>query len=647
MAQKFHSAQQITKEGSLIMKIVKFKLQNLILHYNRKLEEHWWMMYRGDQFRYDKINSVYCWKQGDFVELFTYFNSLAYYKWKKYTNAKDIYLQLNCKGNFKIRLFGHYREGSEIVKEMYDEHYFYLQELTEIKIPVPADAKAQVIGFQFDVIQPDEATIKSCRAKGIKPEQGMAIESGGWYTNISDEYINDVNISIASTTFKKEDFITKNMDILERELFYSGEPAAKHIHLKVVDNGRTLDPEKYNSEHIHIYPNDNVGGAGGYTRGIIESLDYKPFKATHVLLMDDDVMVMPEAFIRTYSLLALVKPQYDERFVSGAMLDYDRINFQHEDVGYVHKENGSYGPNKPGREMHLWNSVFENEEDIEFHENSYAGWWYCCIPVKKIKSTHLPVPLFIRGDDVEFSIANNAEFLTLGGICIWHKGFANKFNANLELYMVHRNSLIIQAMSGICQDIDFIERIDGFFHTNLCRLAYNNCELLLDSIEEFSKGPDFMLTPQGEKIMKSHAAKNEKMQAANLVYDGPIDFDSVYRYEERRLTEEEQMLYEETYNGQTLPDFMLKKGTTAVIAYDWFDDPAKQYLAEQILAVNPYDHTVCLRKRDKKRFEELITRYKKVMSYYEENKENIEAAYKEAAKKLQSDSFWREYLKMN
>ena len=147
MAQKFHSAQQITKEGSLIMKIVKFKLQNLILHYNRKLEEHWWMMYRGDQFRYDKINSVYCWKQGDFVELFTYFNALAYYKWKKYTNAKDIYLQLNCKGNFKIRLFGHYREGSEIVKEMYDEHYFYLQELTEIKIPVPADAKAQVRGF--------------------------------------------------------------------------------------------------------------------------------------------------------------------------------------------------------------------------------------------------------------------------------------------------------------------------------------------------------------------------------------------------------------------------------------------------------------------------------------------------------------------
>ena len=107
--------------------------------------------------------------------------------------------------------------------------------------------------------------------------------------------------------------------------------------------------------------------------------------------------------------------------------------------------------------------VFENDEDVDFHEDSYAGWWYCCIPVKKIDRSHLPVPLFIRGDDVEFSVANHAEFLTLNGICIWHKGFANKFNANLELYMVHRNSLIIQAMSGICKDIDFIKRIQGFF----------------------------------------------------------------------------------------------------------------------------------------------------------------------------------------
>ena len=623
------------------MKIIKFKIQNLILSGNKRLEDHWQLMYRGSRFQYDTLNSYYCWKSGDFAEFFTYFNSFSLKKWHTYTSAGRIYLQLRCMGNFKLRMFGHYRENGDIQKEMYEEKIFHLTELTEIQIPIPEDSRAEVVGFQLDVLMPENDPANR------ETDKRFMLESGGWYTNIDSTLIHDVNISIASTTFRKEEFIKKNIDTLERELFYSGEPAARHYHLKIVDNGRTLDPQAYNSEHITIYPNDNVGGAGGYTRGILESLDDTDFPATHILLMDDDVMVMTEAFIRTYSLLALVKPAYRERFISGAMLDYDRMYFQHEDVGYVHKENGSYGPNKPGRDMQIWSSVFENEEDIAFHENSYAGWWYCCIPVTKIRKDHLPVPLFIRGDDVEFSIANHAEFLTLNGICIWHKGFANKFNANLELYMVHRNSLIIQAMSGICQDIDFVERIDGFFHSNLCRLAYQNCELLLDSIEEFSKGSDFMMLPQGEQIIKSHAAKNEKMQDARLVYDQPIDFGSVYRYEEPGLTAEEQRLYEVTYNGQTLPDFMLKEGKTAVIAYDWFDDPAKQYLAEQILAVNPFDHTVCLRKRDKKRFESLLARYERVMSYYKAHKEEINASYRKAAATLQSEKFWRSYLKMD
>ena len=86
------------------------------------------------------------------------------------------------------------------------------------------------------------------------------------------------------------------------------------------------------------------------------------------------------------------------------MLYFEQMNLQHEDVGYVH-DDGSYGPNKRIMEMHRWDCVFENDEDVDFHADSYAGWWYCCIPVKKIDRSHLPVPLFIRGDDVEFSVA--------------------------------------------------------------------------------------------------------------------------------------------------------------------------------------------------------------------------------------------------
>ncbi len=630
---------------------VRFKLQNIFIENTSALDEHWWMMYRGDRFSYNKKISAHTLKEGNFVEFFTYFNTFSIAKWRKYTNIGSVSLNLTCRGHFKIQMFGHYTDGNDISKELFEPKEFYHTEKTEISLTIPTAIKSSVIGFQitaldFEEEDEEEEEIEKNEEEKEEEKPSFYLYDGCWSTLVDSTLINDVRIAVTTVTFKKEDYITGNMAILERELFYTDEPAAEHIRVRIIDNGRTLDPEDFENEYIQLVPNENTGGSGGYTRGIIEAINDEEYRPTHILLMDDDVMVLPESFIRTYSLLALVKKEYDERFISGAMLFYEHMNIQHEDVGFVH-DDGSYGPNKPDMELHLWNNVLKNDQDIKYHANSYAGWWYCCVPVKKIDRDHLPIPLFIRGDDVEFSLANHAEFLSLNGICIWHRGFTTKFNACLELYQVHRNSLIIQAMSGICQNIDFIKRIDGFFWKELCRLAYNNCELLLDAIEEFCNGPEFLFAPNGEQIMKEHSKKNEVMYPAGSQYpDIPVDFDKIYQKSETPLTEKEMKRYTKTCNGQTLPDSALKD-TVAVIAYDWFDDPAKQYMAKEILAVNPYDHTAYLRKRDKNRFKELVARQKRVMKYYETHKEEIERKYAESANTLKTESFWRKYLHMD
>ena len=89
------------------------------------------------------------------------------------------------------------------------------------------------------------------------------------------------------------------------------------------------------------------------------------------------------------------------------------------------------------------------------------------------------------------------------------------------------------------------------------------------------------------------------------------------------------------------------KDEIAVIAYDWFDDPAKQYMAKAILAVNPHEQTAYLRKRDKARFKALVARHKRVMAYYKANRAAIEARYAESAKTLKTEAFWKNYLKMS
>ena len=617
---------------------VRFKIQNLVIQNNVTSDKDRWMCYRGDRFKYNKLQSANTLDAGQFVEFFTYFNTCSIGKWRKYTNIGSISLELCCKGHFAISFFGHYTDGSDISKDIFEPREYYFREKTRISIPVPENIKSTVIGFQINAYEL-KGDIESAGSNAFW------LYDGCWSTLVDSSVINEVRIALTTVTFKKEAYIASNMALLERELFYTDEPAKEHIKVRIIDNGKTLDPDDFDSEYMQLVHNNNTGGSGGYTRGMIEAMDDKDFRPTHVLLMDDDVMVMPESLIRTYTFLSLLKDGFKDRFLSGAMLYYEKMTIQHEDIGFVH-DDGSYGPNKPDFDMKDWDNVLKNEQEFNFHPNSYAGWWYCCVPMSQLSKDNLPIPLFIRGDDVEFSLSRKAEFLTLNGICIWHRGFSTKFNAALELYMVHRNSLIIQAMSGICRDVDFIERIDGFFWKELARLAYNNCELLLDAVEEFCGGPGFLKKPDGENIMKYHAAKNEVMLPASSAYrDVEVDYSEIYKKSEEPLTDKEMKLYKKTCNGQTLPDSALKD-TVAVIAYDWFDDPAKQFMAKKILAVNAFDHTAYLRTRDKERFRELVARHKRVMAYYAKYKDEIERQYRESAKLLKSESFWREYLQI-
>ena len=109
----------------------------------------------------------------------------------------------------------------------------------------------------------------------------------------------------------------------------------------IADNGRTLESGELLTPEIHIYPNRNVGGAGGFTRDLIEIMENNnTFHITHVLLMDDDIVIEPEALVKTYTLLTLLKDTYIDTFIGGAMLRLDRQYIQVEsgavwDAGYL------------------------------------------------------------------------------------------------------------------------------------------------------------------------------------------------------------------------------------------------------------------------------------------------------------------------
>ena len=124
---------------------------------------------------------------------------------------------------------------------------------------------------------------------------------------------------------------------------------------------------------MNIIPNKNVGGSGGFTRGLIQAeRDSEKYHLSHVIFMDDDIVIEPDALVRTYAILALLKDEYKNKGIGGAHL---RLDFPY----IQHASGESWSPcgiisKKQGLDLRKYKECIKNEEEIS-EEHSYNGWW--------------------------------------------------------------------------------------------------------------------------------------------------------------------------------------------------------------------------------------------------------------------------------
>ncbi len=601
-----------------------YQLQNVLFSNDERLDEHVEMFYKGTRPAYDTGKNCIVIGAGLVTDFCTYFNSISLKKWKTFTWMGDLVLKLVIEGNVEIVLTGYEKAEHQYVRRILARKKFYAEEPREVMLTYPAN-DLMLAGFEIHTM-----------ALSL-------VYSGEYGTFVEEDQIRPVSLHLITTTFKKEDYLLPNLDLLKNTLLAGEDTLSEHLWIHVVDNGRTLKPEELETDHLKVYPNVNAGGAGGFTRGMIEAWHHKE-KPTHVLLMDDDVKILPESIRRTYQLLGIIRPEYEKHFISGAMLYYERMNWMHEDVGYVSSENGEYGPLKKPVDTTSIEDLLRCEEPLPPTQNGYAGWWYCCIPASVISMTNLPLPVFVRGDDVEFSLRNHAQFITMNGICIWHMGFTNKFSGSMEFYQVHRNSLMLQAVSGVCSSVDFMERIRKLVRVGLLRFDYDGVELLLDAVEDYMKGYKFFMKNQGERILKEKTEKNEKMVPLSQIPGAPENVWVVYEKQERQGLE--TLLYRLTYNGHLWPKALLKK-EPGVCAYDWYYNPHHYFFRRRLLVINPHFQTGAWREIDKKRFFQLYIRQKRDWNHYRRIHEKLEEDYRKHRKILTSEKFWRRYLELD
>ncbi len=563
-------------------------------------------------------NKCYVLPAFSFTDFCTYFNSLSYAKWKKYTGLKNVVLKLDLVGAFVIRLVGYKREAPIPEKEILLEEEYKLGERTDIRISVPENSNI-LIGFE------------------IETTSETRLFSGQWLGEFAET--RNVELTISTTTCRKEAFIKNNVQLIYNDILNGDDEMKNHFYIHIVDNGNTLEEKDFPTHsHIMLHPNHNTGGAGGFARGMIESLHQKE-PITHVLLMDDDVIVEPESMKRTYKLLQHLLKEYHKNFISGAMLYMENPTMQKEDVGYIHSS-GNFRTWKVEYDHRDILANLDNEKEIPLYDNSYAAWWYCCIPMETIKANGLPLPVFVRGDDVEYGIRCNPGFITMNAICVWHMGFTGKFNVGMDHYQVDRNLLLDQAISGIVPDIDFLQKLKGDFRRHIMRFDYQSAEIVVKALEDFLKGPEFIKQDLGEKIVKENNKLGHTFTKLSEMGDPDWGMDPFYEEIRSKLT---MFCYEKTWNGHRFWPF---KTDSTLISLPYNDGylPGKMAFKNRILAMNIYNRTGYILERNNQKGRDLIKRYKSALKTYKREKDTLRKSYAVEREYLTSEKFWREYL---
>ena len=376
--------------------------------------------------------------------------------------------------------------------------------------------------------------------------------------------LRDVKVGVVTTTFRREKYVKKNISVLRKHLPKEG------FSLFVVDNGGTLTEEDVVG--ATLLTNRNLGGSGGFTRGILAVL---ASDCTHVLLADDDVSFDPEVFLRTAALARYLK-EPDHTMIGASMLCEDRPYLQHES-GARWTKRGVRGVNA-SLDLRDPSALLRNATHPPV---DYTAWWFCCFSTALPRRIGLPFPFFIKSDDVEYGLRAGCEILLLNGIGVRHQSFSHKLGGALEYYAL-RNELTLRALRkrGSAAG-DWTLLLRALARALLFR-RYDVIPFLFRAASDFLQGADFFIREDGEAL---HRALQERESApltkAELEARG-YDLSRPF-HRSPPLSPLRKVWRALTLNGYLLPS---KKGDYRLI------DPAAQttedyYRAPTVLSYDP------------------------------------------------------------
>lgn len=467
--------------------MTSFLLQRLILPRDETTEPLLYVRSQGDVSFADE-NAMLI--KGAEISFDTSFGVFAAGRWRRLTSVDCLSVTVHAVGSGRIELVGvsSVARGVALREKIVASTGISSSGKTTIEVP---DFAKTSIGTYF---------------VRVSAEQSDVVVSGGQWTTTTTAP-REVRLSLSVTTFNRQDYVKPTVAKV-LQLVESVDSLRDRMRILVVDNARNISFDTAPNAPITVVQNPNLGGAGGFARGIIHLRDEG--WSTHVLLMDDDITIEPEALVRTFALFTFAR---DEKLcIHGAMLSEEQAWMQFE-AGSKYRWRSLYPLRAIGREDDLRERKLALRDARE-KKFAYTAWWYTAFPISITRDN--PLPVFVRGDDVAFGLMHTGKHsVTMNGVIVWHADFGLKNNPS-SLYYEKRNFAIVDTLVFANHHWwHLARRFVALCFRNLFSMRYASVEYMIRGVRAYLAGPDALMATD-------HSALHDELRKVAEEKPGPL-----------------------------------------------------------------------------------------------------------------------------
>lgn len=408
--------------------------------------------------------------KGARVSFDAYLNSFYEHYWSSHAPVGDLTLRLFGTGEVVVGFFRALPDGSNYPL---GRRRIRLDPVRGATAGVALDPSPAGAGrVFFDVAATAEAVIRAGRLEtGTAPRRKARLGMGLCTFNREAALAANLRHLVASPYYR---WASPPVVVVNQGAPFSSEDMAA---LLAAERGR-----------IEVVEQANLGGTGGFTRAAMEIL--RDGRCSHVLFMDDDIEFDPAVLVTTHAFAARTMVP---TVVGGAMVDLFRPATIYEAGATVTPANVIHAA-LHDRPLDHPETLDELAREVPCHFN---GWWYCAIPAAAFREHGLPLPIFIRGDDMEYGTrlaSRGMPTVSLPPVAVWHEPFYAKA-PGWQRYYDLRNRLIFAACHPSVARLDRMGVILRRLIDSLLKHDYMHAELVIRAVEDFLAGPAVLDAP--------------------------------------------------------------------------------------------------------------------------------------------------------